>query len=104
MVLAGVPHTVVGVMPKGFNFPDTQVDFWAPAQLSAAERASRTEFYLLIVGRLASGVTPGTARAELDSIMARLRTEFPEANGAVTFDAQPLAGRWSRTSASSSGS
>jgi putative ABC transport system permease protein len=90
MVLAGVPCTVVGVMPKGFNFPDTQVDFWAPAQLAAPARASRTEFYLLTLGRLAPGVTPGAARTELDSIMARLRTEFPEANGTVALDAQPL--------------
>jgi putative ABC transport system permease protein len=90
MVLAGIPCTVVGVMPKGFNFPDTQVDFWTPAQLGAAERTSRTEFYLLTIGRLANGVTPGAARAELDSIMARLRTEFPEANGTVALDAQPL--------------
>ena len=90
MVLAGVPFTIVGVMPQGFNFPDTQIDFWAPAQMSAAARTSRTEFYLLMVGRLADGVTPGAARAELDSIMARLRTEFPEANGTVALDAQPL--------------
>jgi putative ABC transport system permease protein len=90
MVLGGAPYTVVGVMPRGFNFPDTQVDFWIPAQLSGAHRASRTEFYLLFVGRLADGVTPGAARAELDSIMARLRTEFPEANGTVALDAQPL--------------
>jgi putative ABC transport system permease protein len=90
MVLAGIPCTVIGVMPKGFNFPDTQVDFWTPAQLGAAERTSRTEFYLLTIGRLANGVTPGAARAELDSIMARLRTEFPEANGTVALDAQPL--------------
>jgi putative ABC transport system permease protein len=90
LVLAGVPCTVVGVMPRGFNFPDTQIDFWAPAQMSAAERTSRTEFYLLIIGRLADGVSPGAARAELDSIMARLRAEFPEANGTVALDAQPL--------------
>ena len=90
MVLAGVAHTVVGVMPQGFNFPDTQVDFWAPAQLTAWARALRTEFYLLIVGRLARGVTPGAARSELDSIMARLRSEFPQANSAVGLDAQAL--------------
>ena len=90
MVLGGVPFTVVGVMPKGFNFPDTKVDFWVPAQLTAEARASRTEFYLSIVGRLAQGVTPGAARSELDSIMTRLRSEFPQANSAVALDAQPL--------------
>jgi putative ABC transport system permease protein len=90
IVLGGVPQTVVGVMPRGFTFPDTQVDFWGPAQLPAAARASRTEFYLLIAGRLAPGATPGAARAELDTIMARLRAEFPEANSAVALDAQPL--------------
>jgi putative ABC transport system permease protein len=90
LVLGGSPYTIVGVMPRGFNFPDTQIDFWAPAQLSTAERASRTEFYLTTIGRLADGVSPGAARAELDSIMARLRAEFPEANGTVALDAQPL--------------
>ena len=90
LMLAGAPHTVIGVMPKGFTFPDTQVDFWAPSQLTGPARTSRTEFYLLFLGRLAPGVTPGAARAELDAIMARLRTEFPEANGTVALDAQPL--------------
>jgi len=90
LTLAGVPHTIIGIMPRGFTFPDTQLDFWAPAQANAAQRASRTEFFMLIVGRLADGVTAGAARAELDTIMARMRTEFPEANGTVALDAQPL--------------
>jgi putative ABC transport system permease protein len=91
LVLGGVPTTVIGIMPRGFNFPDTQVDFWAPAQLRAEARASRTEYYLQIIGRLTPGVTPGAARAELDTIMARLRIEFPEANGSLALDGQPLA-------------
>jgi putative ABC transport system permease protein len=90
LVLAGTPHTVIGVMPRGFTFPDTQVDFWAPARMDAEMRGSRTEFYLLIIGRLANDTTPGAARAELDAIMARLRTEFPLANSNVALDAQPL--------------
>jgi putative ABC transport system permease protein len=90
LILGGSPYAVVGVMPRGFNFPDTKVDFWAPSQLSAEARASRTEFYLSIVGRLTTDATPGAARAELDTIMERLRAEFPEANSAVALDAQPL--------------
>ena len=90
LVLGGVPTTVIGVMPRGFNFPDTQVDFWVPAQLQGEARTSRTEYYLQIIGRLAPGVTPAAARAELDTIMARLRGEFPEANGSLALDAQPL--------------
>jgi putative ABC transport system permease protein len=90
LMLSGFPCTVIGVMPKGFNFPDTQVDFWGPSQLTGAARTSRTEFYLLTLGRLAPGVTAAAARAELDAIMARLRAEFPEANGTVALDAQPL--------------
>jgi putative ABC transport system permease protein len=90
LMLAGTPHTIVGVMPGDFSFPDTSVDYWAPAQMPADYRASRTEFFLLIVGRLHDGITPQAARAELDTIMARLRVEFPEANGSVALDAQPL--------------
>jgi putative ABC transport system permease protein len=90
LVLAGTPHTIVGVMPRGFSFPDTTVDYWAPAQMPAGYRASRTEFFLLIIGRLNQGVTPRAAAAELETVMARLRAEFPEANGSVALDAQPL--------------
>ena len=90
LVLAGTPHTIVGVMPRAFSFPDTTVDYWAPALMPADYRASRTEFFLLVIGRLNHGVTPQAARAELDTLMARLRAEFPEANGSVALDARPL--------------
>jgi putative ABC transport system permease protein len=90
LVLAGTPHTIVGVMPRDFSFPDTTVDYWAPAQMPADYRASRTEFFLLIIGRLNDGVTRQAADAELETVMARLRAEFPEANGSVALDAQPL--------------
>jgi predicted permease len=91
LTLGGTPVTVIGVMPKDFSFPDTNVDFWAPELLNATERASRTQYYLTIVGRLAPGATPGAARAELDGIMAGLRAAFPQANGNVVLEATPLA-------------
>ena len=91
LMLGGEPLTVIGVMPRGFNFPDTQIDLWAPAQFNAQMRASRTEFFLTIIARLAPNATPSDARGELDAVMARLRKEFPDANSSVGLDAQPLA-------------
>jgi putative ABC transport system permease protein len=44
-------HAVVGVMPAGFRFPDGDALFWRPAQLEPKMRVSRTEYFLLGVGR-----------------------------------------------------
>ncbi|HET7697346.1 MAG TPA: ABC transporter permease [Vicinamibacterales bacterium] len=90
LTLGGVPVTVIGVMPAAFAFPDPTVDFWAPELLTPPQRASRTEYYLTILGRLAPGATAGAARAELDTIMAGLRSAFPQANGGVVLEATPL--------------
>ena len=91
LTMGGMPVTVIGVMPKDFTFPDTNVDFWAPERLSAQQRASRTEYYMTILGRLAPGATEGAARAELDVIMDGLRASFPQANSTASLEATPLA-------------
>jgi putative ABC transport system permease protein len=90
LTLAGEPFTLIGIMPQGFVFPDVGPDFWAPMQMPAKLRASRTESFLLIVGRLRQGVTADAARNDLESVMSRLRTEYPVANNNVVLDAQPL--------------
>jgi putative ABC transport system permease protein len=90
VTLNGLPHTVIGVMPVHFRFPETAVDFWAPGQMSANLRTSRTEYFLSIIGRLREGVAPETAHAELDTIMRRLQREHPEPNGGLAFAARPL--------------
>ena len=91
LVLGGVATTVIGVMPAGFTFPDSDTDLWSPARQNAQLRASRTEYYLTLVGRLEPGATIAAARGELDAVMARLRTEYPDANGTMTLVARPLA-------------
>ena len=90
LMLNAQSHTVIGVMGPGFQFPDETVEFWAPAQMSADLRASRSEFFLFIVARLPEGTPRATADAELQTIMARLRHDFPQANSAFAFDMQPL--------------
>ena len=89
LTLAGEPTTVIGVMPKDFVFPDVGPDFWAPMQMNAKLRASRTEYFLLPVGRLRADVSADTARGELEAVMSRLRAEYPVANNNIVLDAQP---------------
>jgi predicted permease len=66
-------HAVVGVMPAGFRFPDGDALFWRPAQLEPKMRVSRTEYFLLGVGRLKPGFSARQAAEELNSIMAAIR-------------------------------
>jgi putative ABC transport system permease protein len=90
LTLNGSPHTVVGIMPPDFQFPDETVQFWAPAQFSPAMRASRTEYFLFIVARLQDNVEPAAADAELQTVMARLRKDFPDANSDLAIDMRPV--------------
>jgi predicted permease len=82
----GNPHTVVGVMPEGFNAPGEwigaaiQVSLWRPFAMDAdLQRGNRS---YSAVARLGEGSTLASARAEMEGIHAQLRDGFPEANGA----------------------
>ena len=88
LVLDGRPHTVIGVMPAGFQFPSPNAEFWMPAQFPAELRASRSEFMLSGVGRIADGRDAREAVAELETIMARLRADHPQANAKVGISMQ----------------
>lgn len=66
--LAGDRYTVIGVMPRGFAFPDTGVDAWRPLALSAEERAATNVGDLEVVARLAPGASAAQAQARLAAI------------------------------------
>jgi putative ABC transport system permease protein len=89
--LDGGSHTVVGVMPPGFQFPDKRFEVWRSFTASARVRASRGYYYLTAVGRLRPGVTLAEARAEMGAIAGRLEQQFPDTNkghgvSLITFD------------------
>lgn len=83
---------IIGVMPRGFTFPEG-AEAWAnqafPGQLPNEQRRART---YLAVGRLASGASIGSARAELAAISAQLASEQPDSNRGWTAGVEPLSG------------
>jgi len=71
----GQPATIVGVMPKGFRFPD-DVDLWMPL-FPTPNLAKRDNRNLRGYAILKSGVTLRQAGTELNGIAGRLASQFP---------------------------
>lgn len=85
LIVDGASYTVVGVMPRGFDFPmfwATGVQMWTP--LALGERAtSRRSQSLRLFARLAPGATVDRARAQMTTIVANLEKTFPGTNPGV---------------------
>lgn len=83
----GVSHTVIGVMPPGWQ-PLVRADVWLPQQLQP--NGDRGDHMLGMVGRLADGRTPANAQADLMRIQRELGTRFPESNAEWGVAVRPL--------------
>ena len=77
--LNGAPTTLIGVMPKGFSFPQV-TDVWVPLVQtpSVLKRGNRNTW--MVIGRLADGVTAASASAEMEMIGKRLAIAYPQTN------------------------
>ena len=75
-----VPTTIVGVMPRGFAFPQNEV-LWIPMVPSPAltDRGDRNNGWFAF-GRLADNATMESARAEMEAIGRRLGDAYPQTN------------------------
>jgi predicted permease len=85
-----VPYTVIGVMPREFNFPRSDVQFWIAIRFTERDYTAqeRTNNLLNAVGRLRRGVSIQQARTEMDLIAAQSQREHPKENkdtGAAIF-------------------
>jgi putative ABC transport system permease protein len=75
LVLNGVPHAVVGVVPRGFSLP--AADVWVPLALEPFTLTQPGTRALTVVGRLKKGSTVAQASAELEAISQRLTGRDP---------------------------
>jgi putative ABC transport system permease protein len=81
--LDAAPFTVVGVMPRGFEFPTaTAVDAWAPLAFDPKDLhgRSRRARSLTVVGRLAVAASMQQAQNELDVLSRRIAIDFKDSN------------------------
>ena len=75
VTINGTPHTIVGVMPPNFAFPERQ-RLWVTLQPRLFQDP-RDRRYVMTFGRLRPGVTRDQALSDLDTIAARLAREYP---------------------------
>jgi predicted permease len=73
--ISGTPVTIVGVMPRGYGFPQAN-GVWRPLHLERIPEARRGLSY--VFGRLAPGRSRKEATAQAAAIGARAATMFPE--------------------------
>jgi putative ABC transport system permease protein len=70
VLLGGVPHVIVGVMPRSFAFPHAEV--WTPLPEPASDAP------VAVFVRLADHASWEGARAETETIGSRLGREYPD--------------------------
>lgn len=74
----GVSRRIIGVMPAGVHFPYADTQFLIPISYRGDDPYEPwKEFNLEAFGRLADGVAPGQAQAELRRLNPMLLTLFP---------------------------
>lgn len=80
ITLNGVSNRVVGVMPRGFRYPDAEVEIWKPIAFRPEQRSNdeRGNEMLSMIGRMKKGVSLSRARAEMNWIAAQVPVRVPE--------------------------
>ncbi len=102
LTINGKSYEVVGILPQEFSLPQEvlptlgraeQAEVVLPLPMGADASGVRTREDYNIIGKLKPGVTVQQARAEMDTITARLRQAYPDfypPNGGLTFGIVPL--------------
>ncbi|HEX3127608.1 MAG TPA: ABC transporter permease [Thermoanaerobaculia bacterium] len=81
--LDGVPHTVIGVMPALFQFPNRSIEAWMPLVLREDNFEDRSDTFLEVLARLRPGVSIEQTRRELAVVSARLERQYPKDNEGI---------------------
>ena len=92
MIVNEETYTIIGVMGEGFRFPSSDTELWVPigALLPVGEWSDKGRHNLMVVARLAPGVTLEQANENIRAIAADLAHDFPQTNTGVSAFVAPL--------------
>ena len=89
--LSGVAHTIIGVLPRDFEFaPRDNAEFWEAMQPTRECEKRRSCHNLDGLGRLKDGVLVASALAEMKSIALQLEKQYPDSNRGNSASIIPL--------------
>jgi predicted permease len=89
LILDGLPHTVVGVMPKTFRHP-YRADLWVPLAMVVPAPGQPINHYLYGVARLRAGLTVAQASDAVRQMCASINQAAPNPNNARATYMPPL--------------
>ena len=89
--LDGKPVTIVGVLPRDFEFAQSNsAPLWVPLHPSGGLAERRSLRWFNAFGRLAPGVTPDQAKVEMTGIAAQLARAYPKENDSISVMFSPF--------------
>lgn len=88
--MGGFTYPIVGVMPASFQFPNRDVDLWAPNPPDAPYARRRDSTWFTVIGRLKPGVSVRQANADLIGVQAQLGKQYAKPDNELTVQIAPL--------------
>jgi putative ABC transport system permease protein len=91
LALDGADYTVLGVLPKSFQFaPMGKAQLWVPLRPTAGQLSRRFMHWLDVIVRLKPGVSLEQAQAQMSAVGARIERENPDSHLGAGLKLVPL--------------
>ena len=90
IILDGIPHTVIGVLPAGGAFDRAFAQIWRPLAFEPANM-TRNFHWFGAFAKLKRGVTLKQAVTQMDAIGARIARDYPDSNKGWGVTVDPFA-------------
>lgn len=92
IIMSNASYTIIGVMPKGFNFPRKDVEAWVTfGNLYTTESFKQRGYrFLRVIASLKTNVTLDQAKSEMVAKAGRLEQQYPDTNKGFSVNLTPV--------------